>query len=105
MAVPHRHSTKKWRPVWTAVCFFPGRDGARRVVGQSASLTSFLSQHRSENFTPTPIFLDVDVLLLMALHCESDTYTGAIRLGFDSEAAEREVGATVLGMTGSAGAQ
>jgi hypothetical protein len=75
------------------------------VVGQSASLTSFLSQHRSENFTPTPIFLDVDVLLLMALHCESDTYTGAIRLGFDSEAAEREVGATVLGMTGSAGAQ
>jgi hypothetical protein len=48
---------------------------------------------------------DIDVFLLMALHFESDTYTGAIRLVFDSEAAERELGATVLWMTGSAGAQ
>jgi len=36
---------------------------------------------------------------------ESNDCTGALHLVFDSEAAERELGATVFWMTSSAGAQ
>jgi hypothetical protein len=34
--VPKCHSTKKRRPVWTAVCFLPGLGGARSGVRRSA---------------------------------------------------------------------
>lgn len=48
---------------------------------------------------------DIDLFLIMSPDFESNDYTSEMRLVFDSEAAERELGTTVFWMTSSAGAQ
>lgn len=48
---------------------------------------------------------DIDLFLLMASDFESNNYVGELRLVFDSEAAERELGITVFWMTSGAGTQ
>lgn len=48
---------------------------------------------------------DIDLFLIMSLDFELNGYTGKMRLVFDSEAAERELGTTVFWMTSSAGSQ
>lgn len=48
---------------------------------------------------------DIDLFLIMAPDFESNDCTGAMRLVFDSEAAEHELGTTVFWMTNSVGSQ
>ena len=48
---------------------------------------------------------DIDLFLIMSPDFESNDYIGEMRLVFDSEAAERELGTTVFWMTSSAGSQ
>jgi len=48
---------------------------------------------------------DIDLFLIMSPDFELNDYTGEMRLVFDSEAAERELGTTVFWMTSSAGSQ
>jgi hypothetical protein len=55
--------------------------------------------------TDKPDPRDIDLFLIMAPDFESNDYTGAMHLVFDSEAAERELGTTVFWMTSSAGSQ
>ena len=48
---------------------------------------------------------DIDLFLIMSPDFELNDYTGEMRLVFDSEAAERELGTTVFWITSSAGSQ
>jgi hypothetical protein len=55
--------------------------------------------------TDQPDPRDIDLFLIMAPDFESNDCTGAMHVVFDSEAVERELGATVFWMTSSAGSQ
>src|SRR5215831_18753071 len=55
--------------------------------------------------TDKPDPRDIDLFLIMSPDFESNDYTGAMHLVFDSEAAEHEWGTTVFWMTSSAGSQ
>jgi hypothetical protein len=55
--------------------------------------------------TDKPDPRDIDLFLVMAPDFESNDCTGTMHVVFDSEAAERELGATVFWMTSSAGSQ
>jgi len=56
-------------------------------------------------FTDKPDPGDIDLFLIMSPDFELNDYTGEMRLVFDSEAAERELGTAVFWMTSSAGSQ
>jgi len=55
--------------------------------------------------TDKPDPRDIDLFLIMSPDFESNDCTSTMHLVFDSEAAERELGATVFWMTSSAGSQ